>query len=154
MYSVFHGSERQKLPQNSSQRGRFLLRRYVIYISGTCSCRTKLSLFKAVSRESSSVGFNQEAPEPCSAFQSFPLLSHSKAALAPRCNLLSTPSTKELLSSFAVSNTFLNYKILFFPKKNIKGPINPRLPRSQPTPKGERSITTAGVQLEKIKCTI
>lgn len=75
------GNRLQKLHQNSSQKGRFLLRINVISVSGTCSCRTKLSLFKPLSREGSSVGFNEEAPQPCSASQSFPLLSHPKAAL-------------------------------------------------------------------------
>lgn len=87
------GNQLQKLHQNSSQKGRLLLRISIIYISGTCSCRTKRAEFvQTLSRESSSVGFNEEAPQPRSAFQSFPLLSHSKAALALRCRFALSPN--------------------------------------------------------------
>lgn len=83
----------QKLCQNSSPKGRLLLRISIICISGTYSCRTKRAEFvQTLSRESSSVGFNEEAPQPCSASQSFPLLSHSKAALAPRCRFALSPN--------------------------------------------------------------
>lgn len=126
------GNQLQKLHQNSSKKGRLLLRMHVISISGLAHAGLREpKLSKALSRESSSVGFQEEAPQPCSAFLSFPLLSHSKAAPAPRCRSALSPTTKELLSSFTVSNTFLNYKISFFQKKK-KVPLIQDYPGANP----------------------
>lgn len=70
---------------------------------------------KALCRESSSEGFKEEAPQPCSASQGFPCSATQE--LLQGVDLPSAPTTRELLSSFTGSNTFLNYKIFFFSKK-------------------------------------